>query len=165
MDDLIRESMDGFQDVWRRVTARPGPAEETPDPDQPHTCRDPLPALIREEARAAFESGALARMLQGDGRALLTRHAAEGNRRLRRLRAEYFIATGRTSREDGRHPMPAGKLDCLRELYLRTCGLADGYEQAAGRTGDPVLRELYSAFADDSRRRAKELRALLIASF
>ena len=165
MDDLIRESMDGFQDVWRRVTGKPDPADETPVPPPAAAGADPLLAFIEEEANAAWESGTLARMFQGEARAVLTRHSAEGKRRLRRLRAEYFIASGRTAPEDGRRPMPAGKLDCLRELYLGACGLADRYEKAAGRTTDPALREMYTAFAADSRRRAGELRALLIANF
>ena len=162
MDDLIRESMEGFDDVWRRVAGK----QEAEQPPAPEPCeQDPLPALIRREACAAAQSAALARMCQGDGRTILTRHAVEAKRRLRRLRAEQFIAAGHADAGDGPCPMPDGKLAALRALYLGALAVGGEYEKAAKLAADPALAELFTAFAGDSRRRAKELRALLVESF
>ena len=163
MDDLIRESMEGFDDVWRRVTGK----QEADTPPTPEICprEDTLASLIRREACAAMQSAALARMCRGDGRALLTRHAGETKRRLRRLRAEQFIAAGHADAGGGPCPLPDGKLAALRALYLGAVALGEAYEKAGAETSDPALAELFAAFAGDSRRRAKELRALLVDSF
>ena len=168
MDDLIRESMEGFDDVWRRVTGRPE-VDQAPTPSScpPGICtpEDTLSGLIDQEACAAFQSAALARMCQGDGRTILMRHAAEAKRRLRRLRAEQFIAEGQAVAGRKRCPMPDEKLIALRSLYLRASALGEAHEKAAGLASDPVLAEVFKAFAEENRRRAKELRALLVESF
>ena len=166
MDDLIKESMDGFDQLWQRVTGGPQQTQEHP-PAQERTYdwEDVLLGFIHEETCASLLSASLARMSQGDARAALARHAGEAKKRLRRLRAEHFIAAGVEDGGNEQCRAPEGRLASLRGLYLQAQDLAVRYEQAAGDIADPVLGEVLSAFADANRRRAQELRALLVASF
>ena len=166
MDDLIRESMEGFDTLWQRVTGGAQQTEEHPSA-QEHTYdwEDVLLGFIHEESCAAGLSAALARMSQGDARAVLARQAGEAKTRLRRLRAEHFIAAGVEDGGNEQCRAPAGRLASLRGLYLQAQDLAARYEKAAGAVADPALGEVFSAFADASRRRARELRDLLVASF
>lgn len=161
MDDLIRESMDGFDEVWRRVTGKPGTgcAERTYAPE------DMLAALIAGEACAAGQSAALAKVCQGQARQVLARHAAGAKARLRRLRAEYFIAGGTAAPDPGQCSPAEGRQAALRRLYLDAVALTDRYEKAAGAAADDALKEALDAFARESELRARELRALLVASF
>ena len=163
MDDLIKESLAGFDAVWQRVTGR----DETGDrpPERTYPPEGPLPDLIRDELCAAACTAALARMFQGSGRALLLRHAADAKRHLRRLRAEYFIATGQTGCSGGDCRTVAGKLTSLRQLFLQAVRMAGRYEQAAACTDGAELRQALDAFAADERRRAQETRSLLVELF
>ncbi len=162
MDDMLKESLEGFENLWQRVTCR----QETPvEPRDTYSMEDMLLAFIHDETCTATAASALARMVQGDGRAALQRHAAEAKRRLRRLRAEYFILTGVPggSNQDCR-PL-SGALPGLRTELLRAGDMAARYELAAKKTDDAALGEAFAAFAQDERRRARELRALIIGSF
>ena len=161
MDDLIRESMDGFDEVWRRVTGKPG----TGCAERTYTTEDMLAPLIAGEDCAAQVSAALARMCQDQARQVLARHAAGAKARLRRLRAEYFIAGGAAAPAQGPCPMTEGRQAALRRLYLDAVALTDRYEKAAGAAADDALKEALDAFARESELRARELRALLVASF
>lgn len=162
MEELIKESLEGFDGVWQRVTGRDGPpADRTGAYDE----EDALLRLIHQEACAAVYAGSLAKMLQGDGRALLLRHAAEAKRHLRRLRAEYFIATGVADGGNEDCRSVTGKLASLRTAFLQAEELAAQYDSAAAHTSCPALREVFAAFADETRRRARETRSLLIESF
>ena len=164
MDDMIRDSLAGFGQLWQRVScagesAEPGRGADTYSPE------DTLLALIHDEICTGAYVSALARMFQGDGRALLQRHAAEARRHLRRLRAEHFIITGV---EGGAHQdcrSLSGRLPALRAVLLQAADMAERYAAAAERTDCPELREVFSAFAADERRRARETRSLLIDSF
>ena len=162
MDDLIRESMDGFDEVWQRVTGKPG----TGCPGKTYASEDILAALIAGEACTAQKSAALSRACQGQARQVLARHANRANARLRRLRAEYFIAAGMTAPDPGPCPTPAeGRQDALRRLYLDALALADRYEKAAGEADDAALQEVLTALAQENKLWARELRALLVGSF
>ena len=163
MDETLKESLEQFDSLWRRVC----PQDECPVGQKAGTysLEDALLGFIHDEICAGVCASALARMCRGEGRALLLRHAAEAKRHLRRLRAEYFIATGVTAgtNEDCR-VMPTG-LPALRTAFLQAGDLAARYEDAAERTDSPELREVFLAFASDVRRRARETRSLLIDSF
>ena len=161
MDDLIRESMDGFDEVWRRVTGKSG----TGCTERTYTTEDMLAPLIAGEAYAAQMSAALARVCQGQARQTLSRHAAGAKARLRRLRAEYFIAGGAAAPAPGPCPMTEGRQAALRRLFLDAVALADRYEKAAGAAADAALKEALDTFARESELRARELRVLLVACF
>ena len=166
MDDLIKESMEGFDQLWQRVTGTgEAQAQQAPARERTYDWEDALLGFIHEEACAALLSASLARMSLGDAKAVLSRHAGEAKMRLRRLRAEHFIAAGVEDGGNEQCRAPEGRLACLRGLYLQAQDLAGRYEKAAGAVADPALGEVLSAFADASRRRVRELRALLVASF
>lgn len=168
MDDaLIQESLAGFDSVWQRV-ARRGDGPETPNTPvgaKTYSQEDALLGFIHEETCAAASASSLARMFQGDGRAVLQRQAVAAQRHLRRLRAEYFILTGVTcgANEDCRSTN--GKLASLRSFYLQACELAERYTQAAEKAGDEALQGIFLAFAEDEHRHAQEARSLLIDNF
>ncbi len=163
-DELLRESLAGFDALWRRVT---GQEEDRPDDNTPEDGRPlegALPRLISEEACAAAQTAALARLYQGESRSLLTRLSAEARRHLRRLRAEYYILTGADAGTAADCRPAGGKLASLRQIYLRAERLALLYERAAGLADGPA-RDALGELAEDERRAARQLRALLVASF
>ena len=162
MDDMLTESLAGFDAVWQRVTGREGPAAA---PAAPVPRPDTLLDLMRAEVCAAACASALARSFPAGGRAVLLRHAADARRHLRRLQAEYFIAAGVQGVPGGDCPAPAGKLAALRALFLQAEDMAGRYGQAAAQTDCDALQQALSAFAADERCRAQELRALLVESF
>ncbi len=163
MDEMLKESLDGFDSLWQRVTRRPENAP--PPPPGAGSQEDVLLGLIHEETCAAAYAAALARMFSGDSRAMLQKHAAGAKHHLRRLRAEYYIATGVSGGTNEDCRALAGKLPGLRAVLLQARDLADRYERAADRADSPELKEALLAFAADERRQARELRSLLIESF
>ena len=163
MDEMLKESLEGFENLWQRVSH--GPEDAPPPRGDAKSQEDALLGLIHEETCAAAYSAALSRMLPGDGRTVLQRHAAEAKRHLRRLRAEYYIATGVSGGTNEDCRALAGKLPGLRAVLLQARDLAGRYEGAADRADSPELGEALLAFAGEERRRARELRSLLIESF
>ncbi len=162
-DNRIKDSLAGFNAVWRRVT---GTEEARPDGRTPlYDEEDALARFIRDELCAASHTASLARMFQGSRRAVLLRHAAEASRHARHLRAEYFIRTGAMPEPGGGCRRANGKLASLRAILLQDRRMADGYENAAYAAGSAELRQLYQTFAADARRQAQEIRILLIESF
>lgn len=161
MEELIKQSLDSFDDVWQRVTGRQAPALPQPGGRE----EDALLRLIHQERCAAYYAEALARALPGDGRALMLRHAAEAKSHLRRLRAEHFILTGVTGGGNEDCRAVTGKLALLRAAFLLAQELAAQYESAAEGTSCPELREVFAAFAQQTRRRAQEVRTLLVGNF
>lgn len=170
MDDILKDGLDGFDAVWQRVTGQstqtgPLPPTHPAGPGGTRPLEDALLGLIHDETCAALSAASLARSFQADGRAVLQRLAAGSRRRLRRLRAEYFIATGVAagSNEDCRGT--AGKLASLRAVYLQERDLAARYGEASEREDCPELAEAFAAFAQEARQGAREARALLIDCF
>lgn len=158
-DDLIKDSLTGFDDVWKRVTGSSAPLSEA------YSEETMLRELIHSETCAAQYAAALARMFQGDGRAVLVRHAADAKRHGRRLRAEYYIRTGVSPAPMDNCQGVSGKLASLRSALLDADALAERYDHAGSHTDSEELRQVYQTFAADARRRAQETRALLIENF
>ena len=159
-NDWIKQSLAGFDTVWQRVAGDHGPPHE-----EVYSEENVLRKLIHSEICAARQASSLARMFQGDGRAILLRHAADAKRHIRRLRAEYFIHTGICPDRDSDCQEPCGKLASLRAALFQTNERADMYTQAAKQTESAELRQMYETFACDAMRHAREIRALLIESF
>ena len=160
-ESFIKESLTGFDAVWKRVTG----GHETADKAEVYSEEDILKELIQDENCAAQYASSLARMFQGDGRAVLLRHAADAKRHSRRLRAEYFIRTGVSYSQENNCQGVSGKLSSLRQALLQAGLRAEKYDFAAEHTSSLELRQAYQAFAADTRRCAQETRALLIESF
>ena len=166
-DSLIQESLAGFDSVWQRVARRSdgSEAEGIPAGTKTYSQEDVLLCFIHEETCIAANASSLARMFQGDGRAVLQRQATVAQRHLRRLRAEYFILTGVKSGANEDCRTVNGKLASLRDLYLQACDLAARYTHAAEKAEDEALQGIFLAFAEDERHSAQETRSLLIDSF
>ena len=166
MEELISESMAGFDSLWQRVTGQEEPA---PAARPPQTAagkeEDALLLLIHDEICAGAWSAALARLFQGEGRAVLARHAADAKRHLRRLRAEHYILTGVDTGGNQDCRAIAGRPALLRAAFLQAEEMAGRYAQLAESAAGGELREVCAAFAEEERRRARELRALLVESF
>ncbi len=173
MDDILKGSLSDFDAVWQRVTGQGGDDDDrnTPVCDRPAgpekapVPEDALLLLIHDETCAGACAAALSRSFPADGRAVLQRIAAGSQRRLRRLRAEWFIATGVAGGGNEDCGRPAEKLASLRAIYLQLRTLAERYDAASDKTPDPDLRDALAAFADQARCAAREARALLIDSF
>lgn len=165
MDSQIMESISGFDALWQRVTGREEPERRGDTAESTYTLADALRRLIREQACAAAGAAALARLMQGEGRAVLARQAAEGRRQLRRLQAEHYILTGVSASPTGDCPTTAGRLSSLREAFLRAGRLAQLYGQAAHLADSAELAQTLEGFAAAEQGRARQLRALLVENF
>ena len=164
-DDMIKDSLEGFDAVWQRVTCRDETAAAPQIAAPAFSEEETLRGFIVDETCAQVYAAGLARAFQGEGRTILQRLAGDAKRRARRLRAEYFIRTGAMPPSGGDCPDTMGRLASLRAMLLQAEDMTARYTQAAERTAGPELHELYQIYAAEQRRRAQEVRALLIESF
>ena len=164
-DEYLKESLAGFDALWQRVTGREPDRTDSAPAQDACPLGDALLALIGAETRAAAEAAVLARQCQGESRGMLQRQVSEARRRLRRLRAEYYILTGAEAVAETDFRPAGSRLACLRRAYLRAEHLAGQYEQAAALAGCGPLRDALAGFAGDAECAARQLRALLVDSF
>ena len=175
-----------FRRVWQRVMpqaenspVRPNP----PPPPPPHDTRPPRPLdggdgcysrvdpaqtdLLRRMMDGAAEDERFCRALaaRAPQRAarVLRSISADERRQEQRLRAAYFILTGRQYRSPnhgGRRPAP-NFLHGLREQLIAERRGSDAYRRAASGADDPCLRRLFEDLAMDEARHAQMLQTLL----
>ena len=161
MEQMLKESLDNFDAVWQRVTCPATPPEAR---QETASLEDILLGFIHDETCAAAYTAALARLFTGEGRTVLMRQAADARRHLKRLRAEHYIVAGAPAGGNQDCRGIAGKLASLRTVYLQAQDRAGRYSREAERAPDEI-RPLFSAFAEEERRHAREARALLVDSF
>ena len=124
-----------------------------------------LQEFILEELRDHRTYQALAQRAPGRSRQTLAGIAADEMRHAKRLSAAYFLISGvrywplerAVCRSEG------GWLNSLRCRFLEEQKGEAVYRAAAGRTGDPCLRELYLELAEDENSHGWLLRGVLEA--
>lgn len=124
-----------------------------------------LQEFILEELRDHRTYQALAQRAPGRSRQTLAGIAADEMRHAKRLSAAYFLISGvrywplerAACRNEG------GWLNALRCRFLEEQKGEAAYRAAAGRTGDPCLRELYLELAEDENSHGWLLRGILEA--
>ncbi|MCI8422904.1 MAG: rubrerythrin [Lawsonibacter sp.] len=148
----------------------PSPEEPAPVPEEePPLClgegarpdTQPLRELMDLAQAGAAAGQALARRGGARSRALLA--LAEDHRRaLRQLSAAYFLITGQRHRPSGPAPNLPGSLPlALREQFAWEQRWERACLQAARRTGDSCLRELYQELAQDGSLHTGVIRSIL----
>lgn len=164
MDSEILESLAGFDALWQRVTGREEPERSAPA-QTTYALERALRRLMEEEACAAREAAALAGVSRSAARGTLARQAGDAKRRLRRLRAEYYILTGTAAPGGGDCPAASNGLERLRAAFLQAGRMAEQYRQAARLADGGELSQTLDGFAEEQTVRARQLRALLVERF
>lgn len=153
----LYSSLNAFPELWKRVTEMP--------PKNTFSNEATLEHFIREEYCTSQFYASLAYMFPNKSRTELISRSNDAKRRLRRLRAEYFIRTGVTLTPSDKCPAVTGKLASLRSVMARQRETAAEYERASSMTDCPILRELFRTYGKELSAAAALDRALLIENF
>ena len=164
-----------FDRVWQRVMAERGTSPQSPPESPPPAPPAPLPVppeppapgdspclgrasmeyagLLREMTEGTLGAWqvyqGLARRTQGNAARQLRTLSADQQQAHRQLAAVYFLLTGDHPQTAPRGVSPSGPVDILlREMFLREGRWQRVFEQTAGQTTDPCLRQLFSQLAD-----------------
>ena len=175
-----------FDRVWQRVMAERSTTQPVP-PDTPPAPPAPLPAppeqtpndppclgrasmefagLLGEMAESALGAWqiyqSLSRRIQGPPSRHLRALAAEQQQAHRQLATVYFLLIGEHIPSIP-HPMPpSGPADgVLREMFLREGRWQRAFEQAAARTEDPCLHQLFHQLAQHATDHMDTIRRVL----
>lgn len=157
-----------FDAVWQRV--RPDLAASAPAPVKPGChAEDKEAARLRElmtqEAYDARFYGALAAKCSGHMRRVLSRLSADELCHLRRLRAQYFILTGKSYTPPNTCPVVHSVPDALRRRYSGEKDGAAAYKADAENTRDENLKDTYLALSDEEARHRKILGHMIESLF
>lgn len=147
MDEAL-EGLARFDAVWGRVSGGDGAAAPG------------LGELVEQAERQRERLCALARRRAG-WRAKLLAMASELAALILRLRAEHFLSTGGDCRPGEACAVVKEPLAALREAYLGSSALADRLQEAAN-AAPCELRPCLDALAAGERRRARELRGMIL---
>lgn len=97
--------------------------------------------------------------------ATISRIARDESIHLRRLRAAYFLKTGKQYSPNPKQPYINSTLDALRKAYGEEIGGVEGYLSAASKAKDAHLSSLYSELASDELRHSQLIIELLEKRF
>ena len=190
MDESIFAALEGFDGIWRRVTA-PGDAASVLQPAPGHaqaadSYGTALCGLVLDAAGREAELSSLARRIKSAQRQL-SRLAARQAQRRRLLETEAFLLTGEAVRpasaESGysgpaptagsrscactraqafRHSQHPGVLTALRRVCLSADASAETLLRLAAQCGSGVSR-VYLRLAEGERELSAELRRMMAA--
>ncbi len=162
MDEHILQSLENFDELWRRVSIPLLPAASPATPVLMRSA-DPLTELIALGHGAARRYEQLAARSVGGTAQLLRRHRDQCRSLVRRLEGEFFLLHGRPTKVK---PLPSGKQErpeALRSAYLTELDIAGHCEAAADE--DEALSPFYRQMAAEARHRAEEDRRLVLQCF
>jgi rubrerythrin len=161
---------DRFDAVWRRVMSggtedaqRPGAKPKAHDPSAAEAGR--LRSFMDDEATDAQIYGLLARKFRGRTRQTLLCLSSEERCHLKKLRAKYFILTGRTYAPPAACPFARNVPETLRLKVMDEAESAKAYLDAADETGYAELAETYRALASDETRHSRMLSDIIETLF
>lgn len=160
MEEVIH-SLDGFEQVWERVSGKAPCADGQAVPQN-----DEAQMLCqRIEAAAAAAAGYELLMRRcGALASKLSPLRAQEREHVRSMQLEYFLLTGESCPCSTRAALPTGQLAALRSLYLAVQERQRAYQQAERSTRQEPLRTLYASLADSAGEHAAVLRRLIGAS-
>lgn len=153
-----------FDAVWRRVM---GDDRESGPLSNPKSQRadqgedEKLRRFMDDEACDAQFYATLACKYTGMARQILQRISSDEKCHLKRLRARYFILTGKTYTLPDTCPLIYSPADALRRKYSGEKEGAQAYLDAAEQTGDPDLRDTYLALSQDEARHSKMVGSII----
>ncbi len=149
---------DNFSEIWSRVTAANRAEAGPPAFDD----RAALSEFIEDETSdSAYYSMLASRASLPEARRLFNRLSADERRHARLLQTAYFLLTGDTYAPKKPAPEPPrSMLEALRLRYAAETQGARAYAEAASKTGDPDLRELFTALSADEKRHAADIKRL-----
>ncbi len=165
MDEHILQNLKNFEAVWQRVSAPLLPNTAPPPSLSLPTQGDTSAIFYRRAVVAARRYERLASLSGGSSAKLLARHAAEERAQARRLRAEYYLQSGKTPTSPKAKTVKLPRTALLREACLFALDSAERFERAAEEAGAEELATLYRRYAEAERRRAAEDRSLLLQCF
>ena len=152
-----------FAGVWNRVMPVNSDMPGQNAPQKAETNDEAqLRAFINDEAADCRYYTALAcRSASGQARRLFSQLASEENAHMRKLQTSYFILTGDTHCPPLDCPYIPSFLDALRTRYIGETKGAAEYLAAAERAGQERLSDLYRSLAENEKRHADSIAALI----
>ena len=154
LDETKKNTLEGFADVWKRVSGREKAAESE---------HERLEGFIENAARAAELYCLLARRMSGCAQEL-RQLAAEERRTRRCMEGEHFLLTGDSFCPAPACPVVHGCLSALRQAYLGELASAGAYREAAKAECGTEREALYLKAARTEERHADCLRSLAMKS-
>lgn len=142
-----------FESVWQRVT----------NDSKSHDVKTMLEGFITNEAAdAAFYSALAVRIASQSARRRFTALSRDENGHAKRLQSAYFLLTGNSFVPKYPRPNPPRSLlEALRLRYIAERNGAAKYDEAAARVSDGDIGKLFRQLAEDERRHAGEIKALV----
>ncbi len=134
---------ENYSKVWERVFGG-----EAPDCEEEYDDKAALRQFMDYEAYDALYYKELAKKYPKSSRVFLNISADEAEH-LRRLRTAYYIMQGEIYMPEPKKVVIKSLTSALRERYLLEKRAVAGYRDAADKTREPKLREIYLANAGD----------------
>ena len=160
MDDEWSAALNGLEAVWQRVMAQDTTPLQIPKTEETDTALVLRRFQTDETARAALYA-ASARLSRGETAEALKTLSNDCRRCFQMLRTEYYLLTG----DDHAVRLPQtpgqGLLTGLRRAYLAEGAAAQAYAEAAFRTGNGQLRQIFADLAERCRARRERIRVLI----
>lgn len=172
-----------FDAVWQRIlTDKPGAAVTPKASGEANASGEPFDGLVKtapvsegdlkrmrefmdDEAGDAITYAELAGMCSGCCRQTLLKMSADEKKHLKKLRAQYFIRTGKTYTPPGCCPLIRTFGETLRLKYTGELEGSQSYRSASGETRDGELAALYATFAEDEKRHHQLIGGLIEGLF
>ena len=159
MDEEWKRALNGFDAVWRRVSAQEIPEPQAP---APKLCpAERLRGFLAEEAARAAYYCAVARLTDGRCAETLRSLSADCGKCVQKLKTEYFLLTGETWVPAPKRLQPDGLLGYLRRAYLTEGAAAREYGEATAEAENDTLRPLFAELAEHCNRRRESVRTLV----
>lgn len=149
-----------FNAVWQRVTGGDCNTSDIGRYAGPDSISE-LQSFIDGESQDVKLYATLAAMCPGSFRTAVLRLASEERSYLKRLRAQYFILTGKTYLPADACPLVYSLADTLRLKYAAELDAAAAYTAAAETVPRPDLSDTYHDLSAGKTRHARTLCCLI----
>lgn len=144
--------------AWERVVNVQQPCTEVHEDTDVADMRN----FMQAEAISAYGYDALSRRCTRRERAqFFAGLAADENEHLHKLRAAYYLRTGESFEFCPVKTDERPSLKVVREKYIGETEAEKAYLEAAARTNDAALREIYETNAAEEHRHAEGLRRIV----
>lgn len=164
MDTDLKFDRAKFDEIWQRVM--PGTNENNINvqseqkPTETHEAGQ-LRDFMDDEANDVQTYCVLASKCSDSTRQTLLRISSDERCHLKKLKAKYFILTGKTYTPPNACPLIYSVSETLRQKYIGEKDGAAAYLAAAEKTSNPELKDTYLALSEDEARHSKLISCLI----
>ncbi len=150
-----------FDAVWRRVMKAGSYTPDAPPVPAVPGDAETLRAFMDDEYCDARVYAALSAKSRGSMRQTLQHIAADERYHYKKLKAKYYILTGKTYTPPGSCPYVRSVAETLRLRYTAERQGAEAYADAAAETYSAELAALYKSLGAEEAQHAEQIGSLL----